>query len=148
MLNLEEQIFYRVVPQLNALLSSTFFITIKTKSLIPSCLLNTVTSKITNVEVAVICCWEFRCDCKQRVVQMLQAECGSVVKFTKESLGKLIVLLSFLQDNANSFKAQLDQQRSVVENLISNTRVCIFLWFLHRASCENSLCIVIGLACH
>ncbi|KAG6769770.1 hypothetical protein POTOM_025432 [Populus tomentosa] len=63
------------------------------------------------------------CDCKQRVVQKLQAECGSVVQFTKESLGKLIVLLSFLQDNANSFKAQLDQQRGVVENLISNTRL-------------------------
>lgn len=27
------------------------------------------------------------------------------------------------QDNANSMKAQLDQQKNVVENLVSNTRV-------------------------
>lgn len=30
-----------------------------------------------------------------------------------------------LQDNASTLKAQLDQQKNVVENLVSNTRVCI-----------------------
>lgn len=33
------------------------------------------------------------------------------------------MLLKNLQDNANALKAQLDQQRSVVDNLVSNTRV-------------------------
>jgi len=28
-----------------------------------------------------------------------------------------------LQDNASSLKGQLDQQKTVVENLVSNTRV-------------------------
>ncbi|MBA0724914.1 hypothetical protein Golax_021557 [Gossypium laxum] len=33
-------------------------------------------------------------------------------------------------DNANSLKAQLDQQQTVVDNLVSNTRVSFYLTFL------------------
>lgn len=36
---------------------------------------------------------------------------------------KFSVLL-LLQDNANALKAQLDQQKKIVDNLVSNTRVC------------------------
>lgn len=34
-----------------------------------------------------------------------------------------MITLFYWQDNANALKAQLDQQKSVVENLVSNTRV-------------------------
>ena len=33
-----------------------------------------------------------------------------------------------IQDNSSALKAQLDQQKSVVDNLFSNTRVGCFLW--------------------
>lgn len=35
----------------------------------------------------------------------------------------LMITIFYRQDNANALKAQLDQQKNVVENLVSNTRV-------------------------
>jgi hypothetical protein len=35
----------------------------------------------------------------------------------------IIYAFNILQDNASALKAQLDQQKGVVDNLVSNTRV-------------------------